>query len=186
MRGLFVMVLLGPLCGCIVTGTQPNTFNITIDNSLTPAIAQEFAKAHTLAMPVTIELDVQTASAFEDLGHYQVTVDRELGGQGNVLLDSERRAMLQRLCQKSKPDIALTISYDKANARDPLFGAFIGREVVNFHWHADYLSCRSGSPQKFGGTFSYDAGVFNQDVKSTLTEKWAQAMVTTLDAAFGR
>ena len=158
---------------------------VTIDNSLTPAIAQEFAAAKTLAMPATIELDVRTADAFEKIGRYEVTLDRQLGAQGNVLLDSEKKSMLKRLCQSSGSDIALTISYVNTG-NSGLGGALLGRIAINYNWTLSFVNCKSAAFDQFGGTYTMKQGLYSARGKSQIAVQMANDMVANLVSAFGR
>jgi hypothetical protein len=159
---------------------------VTIDDRLTPQIAKQFQSAKTLAMPVTIEADVRTAEAFEQMGRYDVTPDRELGARGNVLMNSERKALLKTLCEKSHPDIALVISY-KSAGNSGVGGAMLsGKTVINFDWTLNALPCKSGTQEEFGGTLVWTQGIFSVAGRSEQSQAMANAMVSKLVAAFGR
>lgn len=159
--------------------------DVTVDSGLTPDVVAAFRAAKTIGMPVTLDLDIATAEAFEQIGHYEVTPDRQLGAQGNVLMDSEKKAMLAKICTGSKPDVALMISY-KMTGNSGVAGAFIGKVHVHFDWTMNYEFCKPGTIGIVTGTLTNKQSTFGAQGRSQMVATWANTLVTKFVEAVGR
>ena len=158
---------------------------VTIDSNFSSAIAKQFHDAKTLALPVTISLDLATADAFEKIGHYSVTPDRQAGAQGNKLLDSEKRALLSKMCSSDKADIALLIDYVNSG-NSGIGGALLGKVHVHYNWTLSYENCKNHKQDSFTGKFTYRQALLGVRGNSQISQDWANALVTALVQAAGR
>ena len=157
--------------GSMANGARENIIQVTIDEkTFTPEVRTAFLDAKSLAIVAGDRSDIKAADLFETRGGYQVTIDRPTAKVGEMT-GSERRDVLRKLCANAqRPDLAMMGRVTRTETGNMMLGALTGRAKVQMTWVEEMLVCRTNVAQSFGGTFEFDAGIFNQKVQTEYEE----------------
>jgi hypothetical protein len=152
--------------GGIANSSRGTLVTVTVDQqTFTPEIRATLANAKSLAIVAGDRSAIKAADLFETRGGYTVTIDRPSAKVGEMT-SSERRDVLRKLCVSPCPDVALIGRTTRTETGNMLMGAVTGRANVKNEWAMDILECRTDTARTFGGTFEFDAGMWNPKVQS--------------------
>lgn len=125
--------------------------------------------AKSLAIVAGDRSAIKAADLFETRGGYQVTIDRPAAKVGEMT-GSERREVLRKLCATPRIDIAMMGRTTRTETGNMMMGALTGRAKVKNDWVMELLVCRGNTAHSFGGTFEFDAGIYNQKAEAEYEE----------------
>lgn len=156
--------------GGLANGSRDTVVTVTVDQqTFTPEIRATLANAKSLAIVAGDRSAIKAADLFETRGGYVVTIDRPSAKVGEMT-SSERRDVLRKLCANTRPDVAMIGRTTRTETGNVLLGAVTGRANVKNEWGMDILECRTNTARAFGGTFEFDAGMWNRKVQSEYEE----------------